>query len=41
MHVLKLLFQELQVQPTLAPGRDGRPPGALLKISAWGTSGDI
>ena len=36
MHVLKLLFQNLQIRPILAPGRNSRPPGALLKIAAWG-----
>ena len=45
MHLLKLLFQKLQIRAILAPGRDSRPPGALLKITpprallkiaAWG-----
>ena len=41
MHILKLLFQERKVQPTLAPRRDRRPPGAHLKPTAWGTARDI
>ena len=36
MHMLKLLFQKLQIRPILAPGRNSRPPGALLKTTAWG-----
>ena len=36
MHILKLLFEKLQIRPILAPGRDSVPPGALLKIAAWG-----
>ena len=36
MHMLKLLFQKLQIRPILAPGRDSRPPGALLKMTTWG-----
>ena len=36
MHMLNLLFQKLQIRPILAPGRDSQPPGALLKITAWG-----
>ena len=36
MHMLKLLFQKLQIRPVLALERDSRPPGALLKITAWG-----
>ena len=36
MHMLKLLFQKLQIRPILAPGRDSRPPGTLLKTTAWG-----
>ena len=35
MRMLKLLFQELQVQPILAPGRNSRPPGAQLKTTTW------
>ena len=35
MHMLKL-FQKLQIRPILAPGTVSRPPGALLKITAWG-----
>ena len=34
--MLKLLFQKLQIRPILAPGRDSRPPGTLLKTTAWG-----
>ena len=41
MHMLKLLFQELQIRPILAPRRHSRPPGVLLKITAWGTSRGI
>ena len=41
MHMLKLLFQKLQIKPILAPRRDSWPPGAPLKITAWGTSGGI
>ena len=40
MHLLKLLFQELHVRPT-TPRRESLPSGAQLKITAWGTSGDI
>ena len=40
MHVLKLLFQELHIRPT-TPGADSQPPGAQLKITAWGASGGI
>ena len=36
MHMLKLLFQKLQIRPILAPRRDSRLPGALLKITTWG-----
>ena len=36
MHMLKLLFQKLQIRPILAPGRNSQPPGALLKITPWG-----
>ena len=36
MHMLKLLFQKLQIRPILAPGKNSRPRGALLKINAWG-----
>ena len=36
MYMLKLLFQKLQARPILAPGRNSRPPGALLKITASG-----
>ena len=36
MHMLKLLFQKLQIRPVLALERDSPPPGALLKITAWG-----
>ena len=41
MHMFKLLFQELQVWPTLAPGRNRGPPGEQLKTTTWGTAGDI
>ena len=36
MQMLKLLFQKLQIKPILAPGKNSRPPGALLRITAWG-----
>ena len=36
MHMLNLLFQKLQIRPILALGRNSQPPGALLKITAWG-----
>ena len=39
MHMLKLLFQKLPIRPILAPERDSQPPGALLKIFTWETSG--
>ena len=35
MNMLKLLFQNLQIRPILAPGRDSPPPRALLKITTW------
>ena len=35
MHMLKLLFQILQIRPILAPGKS-RLPGAPLKITTWG-----
>ena len=38
MHMLKL-FQKLQIRPILAPGTVSQPPGALLKITAWGQVG--
>ena len=41
MHMLKLLFQKLQIRPILAPGRNSQPPGALLKMYHLGTSGGI
>ena len=41
MHMLKLLSQKLQIKPILALGRDSLPLGALLKITAWETSGGI
>ena len=34
--MLKLLFQKLQIRPILAPKKNSQPPGALLKITAWG-----
>ena len=34
MHMLKLLFQKLQIRPILALGTDSPPPGTLLKITA-------
>ena len=37
----KLLFQELQVWPTLTPLRDRQPPGAQLEISKPLCSGNI
>ena len=37
MLMLKPLFQILQIRPILAPGRNSRPLGALLKITARGT----
>ena len=36
MYMLKHLFQKLQIRLVLAPGRNSQPPGALLKITAWG-----
>ena len=36
MHILKLLFEKLQIRPILAPGSDSQPPGALLEITTWG-----
>ena len=36
MHVLKPLFQKLQIRPILVPERDSQPPGALLKTTTWG-----
>ena len=48
MHMVKLLFQILQIKPFLAPGKlettdkahpgsweNSRPPGALLRVTAW------
>ena len=40
MHMLKLLFQELQTWLT-SPRRDSQPPGAQLKTTAWGKAGDV
>ena len=34
MHILTLLFQELQVRLT-TPRRDSQPPGAQLKTTTW------
>ena len=35
MHMLKLLFQKLQIRLT-TPGRDSQTPGAPLKTTTWG-----
>ena len=40
MHMLKLLFQKLQIRPD-TPRRDSGPPVVQLKTTAWGTAGDI
>ena len=41
MHMLKLLFQKLQIRPALAPGRDSQPPGGTAKGDCLRTSWGI
>ena len=36
MYMLKLLFQKVQIRPIWGSWENSRPPGALLKITAWG-----